>query len=322
MSEYLSTEEINNYYIKLKHEIGKVVIGQEHIIEQVVICLFAGGHVLVEGVPGLAKTLIASSLSYIVNSCFKRVQFTPDLMPADIIGTTIFNSETNQFTVKKGPVFTNILLADEINRAPSKTQSALLQAMQEKEVTIDGTGYPLGEFFICLATQNPIEMEGTYPLPEAQVDRFLMKVLIDYPSRDEENKILTNYREGFSDRDLGKSDITHVLDESVVAQIKKGVDRVIVDDQIINYITGIIAKTRDFSGIFTGASPRGSVALFQAARVKAVLEGRDFVIPDDVKFLASPVLRHRIILEPEAELEGFSPDSYIEKILEEVEVPR
>ena len=315
-------QEIQEMFRAIKQELMKVIKGQEEVIDLVLIAFFAGGHVLIEGLPGLGKTLLVNALSRIVGGKFKRIQFTPDLMPSDIIGTTIYNMESNTFQVKKGPVFTNLLLADEINRSPAKTQSALLQAMQEKEVTIDGHNFPLGDFFMCLATQNPIELEGTFPLPEAQVDRFLMKINITYPGREEENAVLRSYREGFVLDKPEHLSLSQVIDEQRFLQIKGEIGKIYVDDAIINYITAITHATRDYPGIEVGASPRGSVALLQTARVKAVTEGRDFIIPDDIKYLAFPVLRHRLILEPETEIEGFSSDDFLKKIIESIAVPR
>ena len=318
----LTIEKLSKIYIRLKEELKKVIVGQDEVIEYLLISLFAGGHVLIEGIPGLGKTLLASSLAYILNGKYSRVQFTPDLMPSDITGTTVYNSETNNFTVKKGPVFSNLLLADEINRAPAKTQSAMLQAMQEKEVSIDGVDYKLDDFFTCLATQNPIEMEGTYPLPEAQVDRFFMKILIDYPSLEDEREILKNYRKGFNAGDLEHSGLERILDKDDITRIRKTLNTVTIEDKIIDYITDLVAVSRNYSGIEVGASPRGSVDLFKASRVVAAISGRDFVIPDDVKSVSFPVLRHRMILDIEAEIEGIRADEYLQKIIDSVEVPR
>ncbi|MBN2534092.1 MAG: MoxR family ATPase [Spirochaetales bacterium] len=322
MGKKLTIEDVHNMYQRIKEELSKVIVGQTDVVEHTIIALFSGGHILIEGVPGLGKTLLASSLSHIIGCEFKRIQFTPDLMPSDIIGTTVYNVEDHSFQVKKGPVFTHILLADEINRSPAKTQSALLEAMQEQQVTIDGTIYPLDNFFICFATQNPIEMEGTYPLPEAQIDRFLMKVLILYPQLEDENRILRNYREGFQAEHPETAGIKKILDVKAITQIQNTINNVVVDDKIIDYITRIVSVTRDYSGISIGASPRGSVALFKTARVKAITEGRDFVNPDDIKNLVCPVLRHRLILEAESEIEGITADEFLHKIINEIEVPR
>lgn len=322
MSDIDTIKPIRETYLAIKNELMKVIKGQEEVIDLVLIAFFAGGHVLIEGLPGLGKTLLVNALSQIVGGTFKRIQFTPDLMPSDIIGTTVYNMESNTFQVKKGPVFTNLLLADEVNRSPAKTQSALLQAMQEREVTIDGNNFILGDFFMCLATQNPIELEGTFPLPEAQVDRFLMKINMTYPSRDEENAILKSYREGILLDKPGEMQLKPVIHEKEFLEIKASINKIYVDDKIIDYITQITYATRDYAGIEVGASPRGSVALLQTSRVKAVTEGRDYIIPDDIKYLAFPVLRHRLILEPETEIEGFTPDDYLKKIIESVKVPR
>lgn len=322
MSNQNAVEKMGNAYQSIKQELNKIIVGQDEVVENILICLFSEGHILIEGVPGLGKTLIVSALSRILDADFKRIQFTPDLMPSDITGTTIFDSDEKKFIIKKGPVFTNLLLADEINRSPAKTQSALLQAMQEKSVSIDGTDYDIEGFFICLATQNPIEMEGTYPLPEAQIDRFLMKSVITYPSAEQEIQILRNYRGGFSPADLSVSGIKPVLKKEEVTEVKNAASTIVVDDGILRYIANIVNSTRDFPGIAVGSSPRGSIALFQTSRIKAVFEGRDYVIPDDIKGLCHPVLRHRLILEAEAEIEGFTSDDYIEKILNETEIPR
>jgi len=313
---------VQETFLAVKEELMKVIKGQAEVIDLVLIAFFAGGHVLIEGLPGLGKTLLVNALSKIVGGTFKRIQFTPDLMPSDIIGTTVYNMESNTFQVKRGPVFTNLLLADEVNRSPARTQSALLQAMQEKEVTIDGNNFSLGDFFMCLATQNPIELEGTFPLPEAQVDRFLMKINMSYPSREEENAILKSYREGVLLDKPGEMQLRQIIDEKRFLEIKAAIAKIYVDDKIIDYITEITYATRDYPGIEVGASPRGSVALLQTSRVKAVTEGRDYIIPDDIKYLAFPVLRHRLILEPETEIEGFTPDDYLKKIIESVKVPR
>ncbi len=322
MSDMSIIKPMQETCLEIKKELMKVIKGQEEVINLMLIAFFAGGHVLIEGLPGLGKTLLVNALSQIVGGTFKRIQFTPDLMPSDIIGTTVYNMESHTFQVKKGPVFTNLLLADEVNRSPARTQSALLQAMQEKEVTIDGNNFSLGEFFMCLATQNPIELEGTFPLPEAQVDRFLMKITMTYPSREEENAILRSYREGLLLDKPGEMKLRQIVDERRFLEIKFGIAGIYVDDKIIDYITEITNATRDYPGIEVGASPRGSVALLQTSRVKAVTEGRDYIIPDDIKYLAFPVLRHRLILEPETEIEGFTPDDYLKKIIESVKVPR
>ena len=321
MREY-SVAEVSRVFLTIHKELEKVIKGQDDIIDHFIMALFSEGHVLVEGIPGLGKTLLVNALGIIMGVKFKRIQFTPDLMPSDIIGTTVFNSVTSQFQIKKGPVFTNLLLADEINRAPAKTQSALLQAMQERAVTIDGTEYPLGEFFVCFATQNPIEMEGTYPLPEAQKDRFLMKLLIDYPAIEEEQVILKAYRSGFTADKIQTANLQQIISIEDILSIKEFIRTVTVDDKIIDYITRIVGATRDYNGIELGASPRGSIALFQTARIQALFNERNFVTPDDVKDMVLPVLRHRIIIEPEAEIEGEKTDDFLNRIIEQIEVPR
>ncbi len=318
----MNTAQVKELYDKVREELKKIIIGQEQIIEHLLISLFAGGHVLIEGVPGLAKTLLAKGVSRSVSGNFGRIQFTPDLMPSDIIGTTIYDGTSGSFSVKKGPVFCNILLADEINRSPAKTQSALLQAMQEKCVTIDGTDYEVDSFFMCIATQNPIEMEGTYPLPEAQVDRFLMKLSIDYPSLTEEQEMLMRYRDGFDAEQIEAAGIAPAVSRDEILSLQSAMKNVVVDDKIITYISEIVAKTRDYPGLIFGASPRGCVALLKTARVRAAFHGRDYVVPDDIKHLAYPVLCHRIILDAEAEIEGLTPQDYIDRILKEVQVPR
>lgn len=321
MANYNVTE-ISRIFQGIHLELDKAIKGQDDLIDHFIIAIFSEGHVLVEGIPGLGKTLLVNALANIMGVKFKRIQFTPDLMPSDIIGTTVFDGGTSQFQVKKGPVFTNLLLADEINRAPAKTQSALLQAMQERNVNIDGIDYPLGEFFICLATQNPIEMEGTYPLPEAQKDRFLMKLAIDYPTLEEEQEIIKAYRSGFSADRIQTANLQQIISIEDILAIKEYLKSITVDDRIIEYITKIVSATRGFSGIETGASPRGSIALFQTARIRALFNERDFVTPDDVKDMVLPVLRHRIILEPEAEIEGEKADDFLTRIVERIEVPR
>ncbi|HEX3043677.1 MAG TPA: MoxR family ATPase [Bacillota bacterium] len=321
MKDY-TLPEITQVFQSIHAELHKAIQGQNDLIDHLLIGLFSEGHILIEGVPGLGKTLLINALCLILGAKFKRIQFTPDLMPSDIIGTTVFNSETSKFQVKIGPVFTNLLLADEINRAPAKTQSALLQAMQERTVNIDGVDYPLGDFFICFATQNPIEMEGTYPLPEAQKDRFLMKLFIDYPSLEEEQEILKAYRSGFTADRIQSAGLRQIISIEELLAIKEYTKTVTVDDKIISYITNIVAATRGFTGIEVGSSPRGSVALFQTARIRALVNGRNFVTPDDVKDMVLPALRHRIIIDPEAEIEGEKADDFLQRIIEKIEVPR
>lgn len=307
---------------QVKAEMAKVVKGQEAIIEGLLICLLADGHALLEGVPGTAKTLMANALAHCINCEFRRIQFTPDLMPSDITGTTVYDMRTAEFFVKKGPVFTAVLLADEINRTPPKTQAALLQAMEEHNVSIDGVEHALPTPFLVIATQNPIEYEGTYPLPEAQLDRFMMKLKVDYPRSEEEFAMLRLHQQGFNPHVLATSQIKPVVTTDMLAQAKASLSQVTVEEGVLNYIVSLIAATRSAHQILLGGSPRASVALLQSSRVVAALDGRQFVTPDDIKLVARPVLRHRLILRPEAELEGLTADQLIESVLAAVPVPR
>jgi len=303
-------------------EAGRVIVGQEATIELLFVALLAGGHVLIEGVPGTAKTLMAKTLALLLRADFTRVQFTPDLMPSDILGTSVFDLSSSRFYLKQGPIFTNFLLADEINRAPAKTQAALLEAMEERQVTLDGTRYPLPDPFITVATQNPIEYEGTYPLPEAQIDRFLFKLLVDYGTSDEEQEILNRYHRGFDARALDALGLEPVLGPGDLASLRAEFQAVTVDPGVIGYITRIVRETRESRDIRLGASPRAAIALLLGSKVLAALDGRDFVLPDDVKRLALPVLRHRIVLKPEVELEGMTADMVVSNVLAAIEVPR
>jgi len=307
-------EEIRNLWNRLRTELSKVVVGKEDIIEKIFICLLSNGHVLLEGVPGIAKTHIAKNFSAALGCKFKRIQFTPDLLPMDIIGSNVYVQRTGEFVFREGPIFANIVLADEVNRSPPKTQSALLECMQERQVTVEGKTYPLPSPFMVLATQNPIELEGTYPLPEAQVDRFLMKVLVDYPTKEEEIKILGMREEGKA--------VKAITSAREIVRLSKEVEKVYVDPSIRNYITEIVTRTRKSPDLLLGASPRASIALQLTAKVHAALRGRDFVIPDDVKAMLVPVLNHRLILKPEAELEGKTVFDVIRSIESSVEIPR
>jgi len=309
-------------YGRLKAEMGKAVRGQEGMVDALLSALFAEGHVLLEGYPGLGKSLAAMALGRALDASFKRIQFTPDLMPSDIIGTSVWDAEKGEFRVKRGPVFANVVLADEINRAPAKTQSALLEAMQERKVTIAGTDYPLEGVFIVLATQNPIELEGTYPLPEAQIDRFLLKALVGYPESGEELDVLRAYRGGFDAQRLDESGIEKVADVRDVLAAQAALRRVRAEDEVLDYIVRLARATREHRDAEIGASPRGCVSLFKAARLAAALAERDFVIPDDVRSLVHPVFRHRIIMKPEAVMEGRDSDGVLDEILESVETPR
>ncbi|GAB3382157.1 AAA family ATPase [Lysobacter fragariae] len=308
--------------VAIRDEVGKAFIGQADALDQVLIALLAGGHALIEGVPGLGKTLLVRALSKALDCGYARVQFTPDLMPSDISGHAVYDPKTETFNIRRGPVFTNLLLADEINRAPAKTQSALLEAMQELQVTIEGHSFELPPPFLTLATQNPVEQEGTYPLPEAQLDRFLLKVLIGYPSRNDEKKMVAAVSQGRMASDFDLSQVKTVVGPQEIVAMQLGTALVTVDDAVIDYAVRIVAATRDWAGISLGAGPRGSLALVRAARAQAVLAGRDFVTPDDVREIAKPALRHRIALAPELQIEGQEPDDVLHALLAKVEAPR
>ncbi len=307
---------------KMRQEAQKIIVGQEELFKLVVVSFFTGGHVLMEGVPGTAKTLIAKTLAMLVSGEFSRVQFTPDLMPSDIVGTSVYELATHQFNLKRGPVFTNVLLADEINRAPAKTQSALLECMEERQVSIDGVRHELPPPFIVLATQNPVEYEGTYPLPEAQLDRFLFKLRVEYPGRERERQILMNYHEGFNATRLENAGVASVVDRELLLQCQEEIQAVTVEDSIFDYIVSLAEASRESIELVLGGSPRASIALLLASKTYAALEGRNYILPDDVKFLAPHVYRHRILLKPEAELEGLSADNVIERLLAAAEIPR
>jgi MoxR-like ATPase len=305
----------------IRAEIQKVIVGQDGTIDMILLAYLAGGHVILEGVPGLAKTILARTFARVIGSDFRRIQFTPDLMPSDITGTNIFDIGKSKFIFMKGPVFTNILLADEINRTSPKTQAALLETMQEKQVTVDGVRYPLSPPFMVIATQNPIEFEGTYPLPEAQLDRFLMKIVIDYPRRDSEMEVLKKFRDGFDSDTIDDISFTP-LKKSYLLECREEFSSIHVEENIIEYIQQIIEATRTHRALILGASTRAAIYLMNAARLTAAFDGRDYVIPDDVKRVALPVLRHRILLQADAEIEGMKPDAIVEQILESEKVPR
>jgi len=318
----MNVTEFRDRFALLKQETERVLLGQDEIVTQTLIAIFAGGHVLIEGVPGLGKTLLVRTLSHVLGASFRRIQFTPDLMPSDITGGNIFNQKEDRFVFHPGPVFTQLLLADEINRAPAKTQSSLLEAMQDLAVTTDGTTRPLPQPFFVIATQNPIESQGTYPLPEAQLDRFLMKLHVKHPSQQVERVMLRNIAQGFQPAHLETMQLQRVVSAEDIVAMRQGLYSVRVDDGILEYITDIVSKSRSHRSVYLGASPRGSIGLLAASRANAACQGREFVIPDDVKVLAPAVLRHRIILHPDAEIEGISTDDCIEEILREAKVPR
>ena len=306
----------------IQNELRKVIVGQDEVIEQILVAVLAGGHALLEGVPGTAKTLTVKTLARIIGADFSRIQFTPDLMPTDITGTNVFNMQTSQFSMRQGPIFTDILLADEINRTPPKTQSALLEAMEERQTTIDGERYLLSPIFTVLATENPIEYEGTYPLPEAQLDRFLLKILIDYPAQDAELEIVSRWDAGFNSRRLEQIDILPLADATAIQQCRMEVKQMRMEAGVQKYIVEVVRKTRNHPSILYGASPRASVALLLCSKALAAIRGRDFPTPDDVRDVALPVLRHRLALRAEAELDGATTDAVISDILKTVEVPR
>ena len=303
-------------------EIGKIVHGQDEIVTTLLVSVFARGHCLLEGPPGTAKTLLAKTLARTMDLNFGRIQFTPDLMPGDVLGSNIFNFQKGEFTLTRDPVFTDILLADEINRAPPKTQSSLLQAMNERQVTIDGKTYPLGDDFFVLATQNPIEQQGTYPLPEAQLDRFLFKLVLDFPDRDAEFEILSRNRSKPVGADHANTDIATTLSGANLAAGRAMVDSIHLDDTILNYIIELIRATRSDAEIRHGASTRAADALASAVRARAAIDGRDYAIPDDVQALIIPSMRHRIVLGPTAEIEGRTPEDVLNNILNRVAAPR
>ena len=318
-------EDYARVFKDLVSEVGKIIVGQEEMISRLLIGILAGGHVLLEGVPGLAKTLTVRTLATAIDTGFSRIQFTPDMLPADVTGTEIFNPREGTYSVKRGPIFSNLVLADEINRAPAKVQAALLEAMQERQVTIGGTTYPFEEPFLVLATQNPIEQEGTYPLPEAQIDRFMLKVVIGYPSKDEERKIIDRMATGQPD-----VEVRHVVTPDQIMAARKIVDQVFVDEKVKNYVVDLVHATRDAKAagfadlegmIEMGASPRASLFLTKAAKAHAFLQGRDYATPHDVKNLALDVLRHRIAVTYEAEAQGKTSEDVIERILAGVLVP-
>ena len=318
----MTTEQVQDALRGIREAVATRVVGQDAVIDEALIAFLARGHVLLEGVPGTAKTMLVRVLAGALNTRFGRIQFTPDLMPSDITGVSVFRDETRGFEFHPGPIFTDLLLADEINRAPAKTQAALLEAMAERQVTIDGSPRSLGDLFTVFATQNPVEYEGTYPLPEAQLDRFLLKIRVDYPAMEAELRMLANYAGGFDAERA--SDVTPppVLDAEGCRALRGAVDSVRVNPEVQDYIARIVRATRDDSALTLGGSPRASVALFRVARAAAVLEGRDFATPDDVKGYALPVLRHRVVLAPELEVEGRSADDVLNAVLTRVAAPQ
>lgn len=300
---------------KIMENVSKIIVGKKDVIQYILISIYAGGHILLEGVPGVAKTLIAKTIARSLSLSYSRIQATPDLLPSDIIGTLVFDPRINDFKPRKGPIFANIVLFDEINRASPRTQSALLEAMQEKQVTIEGITFKLPEPFIVIATMNPIEMEGTFPLPEAQLDRFLLKIIVSYPDTDEEKEVLRRIHY------IEKFEISPVTSAEEILAIKAMLPKVRVSEELIDYIVRIVKKTREHPHVRLGGSPRASISLLLTSKANALIDGRSYVIPDDIKFVAKPVLRHRIILKPEAEFEGITTDQIIEDVLNEIPVP-
>jgi MoxR-like ATPase len=318
----MSVTDIRNLGDRIRAEVRKAIVGQDATVDLLLVALFSSGHVLLEGAPGTAKTLLAQCFSKAISLQFGRIQFTPDLMPGDVLGTNLFNFQTNEFSLTKGPIFTDLLLADEINRTPPKTQAALLEAMQERKVTIDGESYPLNPRFTVIATQNPIEQQGTYPLPEAQLDRFLFKHTLDYPSREEELKIVAQHGTRTGMKTPEAFGISAVISPAELDAAVDAVAAARINDDIIAYIVDLVRATRTSPALETGASPRAAAALATAARARAALDGRDFVIPDDVKQLALPTLRHRVLLSPAADIEGRTTEETLMGIIEQTAAPR
>ena len=316
------TEQAGALARRIEEQLNQVLVGQPAITRQVLIALITGGHVLIEGVPGLGKTLLARSLARVLELDFQRIQFTPDLMPSDVTGHALFDSQSGDFRVRKGPAFTNLLLADEINRAPAKTQAALLEVMQERQITIEGESFPLAPPFVVLATQNPLDQEGTYPLPEAELDRFLFKILIDYPDQAHESRMVEMVLDGRLPDSLDAAQLTPVTDAAGILELTRSAEQVLIDPAIIDYLLRLVRATREHPSLIQGGGPRASIALARTAKTQALLSGRDFVVPDDVKAVAAPVLRHRLRLGVDAELEGQTVESVLAQLLEQVEAPR
>ncbi|CAM1355053.1 MULTISPECIES: AAA family ATPase [Tenacibaculum] len=316
----INLSELQESIYKIKTELNKVIVGQKRMIDLLLVAILSDGHALIEGVPGVAKTITAKLLSRTITIDFSRIQFTPDLMPSDILGTSVFNVKNSEFEFKKGPIFSNMVLIDEINRAPAKTQAALFEVMEEQQITIDGTTYSMGSPFIVLATQNPIEQEGTYRLPEAQLDRFLFKINVNYPTAEEELEIVTREQALINNTKIDK--IETVISGEKIEQYKKLITQIKVEEHLLKYISNIVVSTRNNSFLFLGASPRATIAILKASKAFAGINGRDFITPEDIKNAAIPVLQHRVIVTPEREMEGLTSTQIIEQIIESVEIPR
>lgn len=313
-------EDLKDSVESLKSQLSKIIVGQEGFVELLIVALLTNGHVLIEGVPGIAKTLTAKLFARTLNTGFSRIQFTPDLMPSDVLGTSVLNMKNSEFEFKPGPIFSNIVLIDEINRAPAKTQAALFEVMEERQITIDGKMYAMRAPFMVLATQNPIEQEGTYALPEAQLDRFLFKIEVDYPTAEEELSILKGHQQRKGK--LPETDIQAVLEPERLKEIKTQIHEIKIEEKLLEYITQIVGKTRNHPHLYLGASPRASIAIMNGAKAMAAINGRDFVIPEDIRKMLQPVMAHRLILSPDREMEGLRPKDVIEMISHSVEIPR
>ncbi|MEM9117679.1 MAG: MoxR family ATPase [Cyanobacteria bacterium P01_F01_bin.56] len=314
--------ELQGQIRQIGQTLSQVVVGQTDVIGQLLVALLAGGHVILEGVPGTGKTLMVKVLARLIQADFCRIQLTPDILPSDILGTNVFDLNTRDFTLKKGPIFTQVLLADEVNRTPPKTQAALLEAMEEQQVTLDGTGHPLPDLFWVIATQNSLEFEGTYPLPEAQLDRFLFKLMVNYPDPQAEKQMLKNTQSGFEARRLNIQNLNAIVSEKAILAARQAVKQIKVEDQILDYLLALAQKTRQSRDLSLGASPRSTVSWLQASKAHAWLQGQDYVTPDNIKAIAAPLLRHRLLLGPEAQLDGLTPDTIITSLLKQVAVPR
>ena len=312
--------ELNKSIQKMNTEIRKVVVGQDNMVELLLVGLLTGGHVLLEGVPGIAKTLTAKTLAKTLDVDFSRIQFTPDLMPSDVTGTAVFNVKSSEFSFNKGPIFSNIVMIDEINRAPAKTQAALFEVMEEQQVTVDGKTYVLDDPFFVIATQNPVEQEGTYRLPEAQLDRFLFKIKLTYPDLEEEQLILHKFKDNF--KQLVSEEVKAIIKGKEIAKLRSMIEKIHIQDELISYIALIVSNTRNNGDLFLGASPRASLAILKTAKTLAAIRGRGFVTPDDIKYVTYPVLNHRVILSSDREMEGVSTEDVIKTIIEQIEIPR